>query len=470
MVQAVCVREKPVGLAFFTLLLGAFITMFDLFVVNVAIPAMQEDLSAGVSRMGLVIASYEVGFGGFLIAAGRFGDVFGRRRLYCTGILGFTVTSLLCGIAPDIWTLVLVRFAQGITAALLFPQIYTLLRVLFDDEHRARAFGILGMTLGLAAILGQVVGGLLVDLDLFALGWRMIFLINVPIGAVAALLCFSIPESRLETATRIDVSGAVLITLALVLILFSLLERREAEPAIFRTGLGAGVVLAVFFLYRERALARKKMEPIVDLALFRNGRFSSGRAVVFLIYSTSANLFLCFALLAQQGFGLTALEAGSLFAPASAGFLLASLLAPKIGSKFGTWALPAGMLVYAAGVGALVLSALFTAFLDWKPYYMLPALVLFGCGQGMSMTPLLNFTVSLSDKSHAGIASGLISTMQQIGAACGVAVASLVFSGILENAGNTATNYARSFSLAMICNILAISAGFVIITMILKKR
>ncbi|MGO4816043.1 MFS transporter, partial [Cupriavidus sp. 2MCAB6] len=148
-------------------------TIFDLFVVNVAIPAMQASLGARLSQIGFIVAGYELGFGVLLITGGRLGDIHGRRRLFVVGIAGFTLASALCGLAPTIEILIAARVVQGLAAALLFPQVYASIRVSFSADDARRAFGLLGMTLGLAAIAGQVVGGFLVEANLFGLGWRM---------------------------------------------------------------------------------------------------------------------------------------------------------------------------------------------------------------------------------------------------------------------------------------------------------
>jgi MFS family permease len=179
-------RPGPSSLGVALLLLGGFLTVFDLFVVNVAIPDMQADLHASFSAIGFVIAGYGLSFGVLLIAGGRLGDAYGRRRLFSLGILGFAGTSLLCGLAPDAVSLIIARFLQGAAGAILFPQIYSLLRVLFDDAGRRRAFGLLGMTLGAAAIAGQVLGGLLVANNIFGLGWRIGIFFTGLLGSTAS--------------------------------------------------------------------------------------------------------------------------------------------------------------------------------------------------------------------------------------------------------------------------------------------
>ncbi|WP_254813857.1 MFS transporter [Salinivibrio sp. ES.052] len=159
----------------YVLLLAGFVTIFDLFVVNVAIPSMQARLEASFSQIGFIVAGYELAFGVLLITGGRLGDMFGRRRLFIIGMLGFTLSSLLCAAAPTANILIGARVLQGLSAALLFPQVYASIRVNFTGDDSRRAFGLLGMTLGLAAIAAQVLGGWIVHGDFFGLGWRSLF-------------------------------------------------------------------------------------------------------------------------------------------------------------------------------------------------------------------------------------------------------------------------------------------------------
>jgi MFS family permease len=318
-------KSRPSALALTILLLGGFITVFDLFVVNVAIPSMQADLGVSFAEIGFVIAGYELAFGVLLIAGGRLGDRHGRRRLFALGMAGFAVTSFLCGIAPDATSLIFARLLQGATGAILFPQVYALLRVLYDEAGRRRAFGLLGMTLGLAAIAGQVFGGLIVESDLFGLGWRIIFLINLPIGIIALLSARIIPESRSSDAMGVDWPGIALATAGLLLLLLPLLEGPNIGwPFWTWACMAASIALIGLFLAWEHLVARRGGDPAIDLTLFRNTGFSAGSLVVLLIYSTSTSLFLCFALLVQSGLGLTPFAAGTLFAPASVGFVVAS--------------------------------------------------------------------------------------------------------------------------------------------------
>ncbi|WP_244880626.1 MFS transporter [Rhodovibrio salinarum] len=460
----------PSALALAILLFGGFITVFDLFVVNVAIPTIQRDLEADFADIGFVIAGYELAFGVLLIAGGRLGDIHGRRRLFVLGMLGFALTSFLCGVAPDANALIGARFLQGATAALLFPQVYALLRVLYDDAERRRAFGLLGMTLGLAAIAGQVLGGLIVESDLLGLGWRAVFLINLPIGAIAAVLARTIPESQAPDAIAVDWPGFGLATAGLVLLLLPLLEGSNAGwPAWIWGSFAASALLLAAFIRWERHAGTQGGHPAIDLGLFRNAGFSIGAVVVLLIYSTATSLFMCFALLVQSGFGLTPFEAGTLFAPASVGFVAASLLAPRLVARWGHLVIAGGALIYAAGIVWLIAAA--TTLVNRTDVdVLLPALVLFGFGQGLSMTPLLNLVIGFVEERHAGMAAGFISTMQQVGGAFGVAIVGIFFVDILGRQTGTAamdaSRYAEAFAGAMLYNVIVLVVAAVLIAWI----
>ena len=453
-------KTRSPALALTLLLLGGFITVFDLFVVNVAIPSMQADLGASFAEIGFVIAGYELTFGVLLIAGGRLGDRHGRRRLFASGMAGFAITSFLCGIAPNATSLIVARLLQGATGAILLPQVYALLRVMYDDAGRRRAFGFLGMTLGLAAIAGQVFGGLIVESNLFGLGWRIVFLINLPIGLVALFSARGIPESRSAESMSVDWKGGGLATAGLLLLLFPLLEGPNMGwPLWTWVSMAASVVVLATFLVWEHLVAKHGGDPAIDLALFGSIGFSVGSLVVLLIYSTATSLFLCFALMVQSGLGLTPFAAGTLFAPASVGFAVASLVAPKLVARLGSVAIAAGALVYASGIGWLIVTA--AGLTDGaETVELLLPLIVFGFGQGLSMTPLLNLVIGYVEEKHAGMAAGFISTMQQVGGAFGVSVVGIVFVGILASDAsegvNLAGRYADAFSGAMIYNLAAV--------------
>lgn len=294
--------RRPPWLGLSILLLAGFVTIFDLFVVNVAIPSMQAELGASLSQIGFIVAGYELAFGVLLVTGGRLGDLYGRRRLFILGMAGFTLASFLCGIAPTVEILMGARVLQGLAAALLFPQVYASIRVNFSGDDSRRAFSFLGMTLGLAAIAGQIVGGFLVEANIFDLGWRTIFLVNVPVGVFAILMARFIPETRSPERPTLDWPGVALVSLGLTLLLVPLVESPTHGWQLwsFLSLAGAAILLATFYRHQE---CRRKAghQPLVDMVLMRQPRFAQGGLLVLLIYSTASSFFLCFALWCRRG-------------------------------------------------------------------------------------------------------------------------------------------------------------------------
>ncbi|MGO2347355.1 MAG: MFS transporter, partial [Providencia sp.] len=201
--------NKHQGITLFVLLLAGFVTIFDLFVVNVAIVSIEKSLNASLTELTLIIVGYELAFGLLLITGGRLGDIFGKKTLYQAGMLFFILSSVLCALAPTAMLLVIARFIQGLSSAILFPQVYSSIRINFDQQQAKKAFGYLGMMLGLAAIAGQAFGGWLITLNLFGLSWRTIFLINIPIGILAIALSHYLSEGD-KIKVNLDWVGVIL--------------------------------------------------------------------------------------------------------------------------------------------------------------------------------------------------------------------------------------------------------------------
>ncbi|WP_332460309.1 MFS transporter [Xenorhabdus lircayensis] len=322
-------------------------TIFDLFVVNIAIANIQSHLQASLFQITLVIVIYEIGFGLLLITGGRLGDLFGRRRLFRLGILAFTLTSLLCGLAPTANFLILARFLQGLSSALLFPQVYASIRVSFDGDNSRKAFGLLGMTLGFAAIAGQTLGGWMISANLWNLQWRSIFLINVPIGLLVLLFSSYINESIAQEKSGLDLVGVALSSMGIFALLLPLLIGPTLGWPIWCWALLflACLTLLQFARYEKRYVTRGKT-PLFNFYLLKNKQFSVGCLLVLFVYSTSSSFFLVFALFLQNGLGFNPFDAGLIFAPASIGFVLSSLNAPYWVKHFGSKTIVIGALLY----------------------------------------------------------------------------------------------------------------------------
>jgi EmrB/QacA subfamily drug resistance transporter len=426
------------------LLAGAFMVVLDFFIVNVALPSMAADLEASASSLEWVVAGYGLTFAVFLITAGRLGDDIGRRRVYAIGLGLFTLASLACGLAPSPATLVLARVAQGVAAAVLMPQVLSIIGVAYRGPDYVRALSIYGVVLGLAAVGGQVIGGGLVESDVAGLGWRWCFLINVPIGLAAlALTPVLVPESRAGSRSRLDLAGAILVAAGLVAVLLPLIEgRAQGWPAWTWISLAAAPFILAAFVLHQRALTRRGAAPLLDLGLFGQPGFSGGLATQLLLATAQAAFFVYLALYLQMGRGLDPLESGLVFTIVAVSYVAVSGPAPKLTERYGRTVIAAGGLCLAAGLGSLAL-AVAEVGVGGSLAAFVPGLLLAGAGVGLCFTPLTAIVLGNIDPERAGAASGVLSTTQQVGYSLGVAVTGVIFFG----AGNDA---ARGFELSLI--------------------
>ncbi len=422
------------------LLAGVFISLLDFFIVNVALPDTQRDLHAGPSAVQFIVAGYGLALAALLITAGRLGDLYGRRRMYALGLSLFTVASAACGLAPSAGFLIFARVVQGASAALLMPQILALINTMYTGAQRAKAFTAYGMTVGFGAVFGQLIGGVLIRLDVAGLGWRSIFLINVPIGVAAvALAPRLVPESKASGAARLDLVGTVLVSLGLVAIVLPLVEgQQQGWPEWTFLCLAASVpLLGVFALYQRRIAARGG-SPLINLELFRSRSFSAGVVTNLAYQMMMASFFLVLALYLQDGRGLSALESGLIFLPLGIGYFVSSAKSGVVAARLGRQVVTLGSLVVSAGY--LVLAAAVHDGTGW----LVPGLVISGVGMGFVIAPMPQIVLAGVRPEHAAAASGVLSTAQQAGNAIGVAVIGVVFYNALG-----AGHYAHAFGLGL---------------------
>ncbi|MEV7805379.1 MFS transporter [Microbispora sp. NPDC088329] len=439
------------------LLTGVFITTLDFFIVNVAIPATQRELNASPSAIQFIVAGFGVALASGLVLGGRLGDLYGRRRLFSIGLAVFTLASAACGEAPTAGFLIGARVAQGAGAALLMPQVLAIINTLYTGTHRTKAFNAYGMALGFGGVFGQLIGGVLIRADIAGLGWRSIFLINVPVGAVTLLLTRRlIPESR-ATGARLDLTGAALVCLGLVAIVYPLVQgRQQGWPAWAWLCLAAAVaLLAAFALHQRRTAA-----PLIDPALFRHRSFSAG-VVVSLIYAmTTGSFFLVLALYLQEGRGLDALGSGLIFLPLGLGYFASSALSGRVAARLGRQVVTVGALVVALGYAALAETA--SALGTGRPVaWIIPGLLVAGAGMGLIMAPLPAIVLAGTDPRHAAAASGVLSTAQQAGGAIGVALVGMVFYGALGAPAPAHYPHAFALGLALLVGLAAAVVGLV---------
>jgi EmrB/QacA subfamily drug resistance transporter len=409
------------------LMIGTFMFVLDFFIVNVALPSIQQDLRAGEGAIEWIVAGYAVSTAVLLVTGGRLGDQFGRRRVFAAGLAVFVLTSAACALAPDPAVLVAARVLQGVGAALMAPNILSILGVVYSGPARVRAISVYGMVMGLAAVSGQLIGGVLIRTDLGGLGWRTIFWINVPLG-VAALLASPrlVPESRASQGSRFDLAGVALITACLVAVVLPLVDgRQEGWPAWSWIALAAAVPLAIAFVAHQRRKADRGGAPLLDPRVFAPWPLRAGLVTQTAFWCQQAASYLVIGLYLQQGRGLSPLAAGAVFAVLAAGYLLTSFQAPALTVRFGRSVIAAGAVLAAAGDGALYLAAGHGGPVAW----LFPGLVLLGAGQGLCITPLTTTVLSHAGPASAGSVSGALSTAQQVGNSIGVAVTGVLFFG-----------------------------------------
>jgi len=436
------------------LLSGAFLPILDFNVVNLALPAIQRSVDATSSDVQFVISAYAATYAVFLITGGRLGDLFGRRRMFVVGVTGFTIASVACAAAWSPAVLIAGRILQALTATIMAPQVLASIRVLFPPAEQGRALAFYGAIFGLANICGQILGGVLVSSDLFGLTWQAAFLINVPIG-LAALVggLLVLGDSRAQRARKLDLGGVVLLSLTLILLVYPLVEGRETGWPVWIIAMliACPFMLAAFVCFEAR-LSTGGGDPLVVLSLFRSNGFAIGLVMALAFYMLSS-FYLTFAVYLQSGLQRSPLAAGIATLPFAFGYFVSSLASPRIMQRLGVRALTLGFVFQIVGFGTvmLALSNTLPASLDF-------GLAVAGIGFGIVMPSVIKVVIGGVDQQHAGLASGIVMSTLQIGAALGVAVIGGVFYAALGNS-RTIDSYAHAFTLALGCNLALLALG-----------
>ncbi|MEU8989927.1 MFS transporter [Streptomyces sp. NPDC048558] len=414
---------------------AAFMDLVDVTIVNIAIPSIQREAGASFSQIQWITAGYALAFAAGLITGGRLGDIHGRKRLFLIGIGGFTIASALCGFAANPEMLVASRILQGAMAALMVPQVLSIVHATFPAHERGKVFGLFGAVVGLGAVTGPLLGALLTEWNLFGLEWRPIFLINLPVG-IAGLILGSryITESKAPKALKLDLVGVALVTLGLLMLLYPLTRGRELGWPLwgYVSMAGALVVLAVLVAY-ERRKAGRDGSPLVELSLFKVKSFAAGIAVQTVFGVALGIFFLVWTMYMQFGLGWSPLKAGLTGIPFSiAVSVAAGMSVQALVPRFGRKVLQAGALVMALGVLLYIWESDHYG-LSIAPWQMALPLIVMGVGMGLIVAPLTDAILSEVPREHSGSASGLINTVQQMGNALGLGLVSVVFFGVIDD-------------------------------------
>jgi MFS family permease len=405
-----------------TVLLGVLLPMIDFFIVNVALPTMHHDLHASTGVLELVVSGYSTAYAVLLVLGGRLGDAHGRRRLFLTGIGAFTFASLLCGLAPTATTLVIARVLQGASAALMVPQTLSTIQATGNLESRSRALGWFGATGGLAAVVGQLLGGALVSANIAGSGWRAIFFVNIPVGLIGlAFAAKYVPETKAERHHRIDVPGTILLALTLVAVLIPLTEGRALGWPLWSVVLLAlAPVLAAGFIAAELALERRGGSPLVPPSVLEHSSMRWGLSLGIPFFATFGAFMFVYTLVMQGTLGFSPIRAGVALSPLALTFLATSLATTRLVARYGRSVITSGATIQLVGL-LMVIAALEA----WWPHIsvldLAPGLAVMGAGQGLIMSPLIRVVLSEVPVESAGAGSGVLTTTQQTALALGVA-------------------------------------------------
>jgi MFS family permease len=420
-----------------------FMVILDVFVINVTAPLLREDLGASHSAIQLVVVAYVFSFAIALITGGRLGDVIGRRRMFRLGIAGFVVASAICAAATSPAMLIGGRVLQGLAGAAMLPQMLSIIQVEYAPARRQHAFALQNIAQALASTSGQLIGGCLIAFNPFDLGWRAVFLINIPVGIVVlAVSGLVVPESRSATARRLDLRGVGLASLALGLILLPAIQGRELgwPPWVF-VAMAASIPVGLLFVRSQRRLAARGGAPLVPPQLFASRGFRMGIVSVVVMFAYFS-FFLWFAIFLQEGLGLSALDSGIVYAPMAMISAVVSLAVPRLPGRYQDQLPP---------LGAFLTGCAFTlvALVASRTESLTPAMVIctfpVGASLGLLVPTLMRLVLHTVPTEEAGAAAGVVSTAQQVGNAGGVALIGTIFFVVLNESGGV-NPYSAAFA------------------------
>lgn len=425
-------RRRWAALA--VILAAEVMDLLDALVTTIAAPTIRADLGGSASLVQWLGAGYTLAMAVGLITGGRLGDLYGRKRMFVIGAFGFTATSLLCGLAVSPEMLVGGRVLQGLFGAVMIPQGLGLIKEMFPPEEIGKAFGLFGPVIATSSVGGPILAGWLVDADLFGTGWRMIFLINLPVGLAAAVAAMRLlPELRLPGATRLDLIGVLLVSVAGFLLLYPLIQGQVLGwPAWTFVSMAASLAVFALFGAHETRRARSGGDPLVTPSLFRKRAFTGGLVAGLAFFSGLMGLSLVFTLYTQVGLGYGPLKAGLTGLPQAVGGVIGFGLAMSgLQERLGRGLLQIGTGVMATGAGVLGLT-IHLAGLQVGPWQLAPGLALVGIGMGLTMAPFFDIVLAGVDPHESGSASGTLTAMQQLGAALGTALLGTLFFDLLD--------------------------------------
>ncbi|MFC3769031.1 MFS transporter [Paenibacillus sp. GCM10012303] len=433
------------------MLLSVLLISFNTYMVQVALPLIQDSLHAAFSEAQLIVTGFSLGLAIALIVSGKLGDLYGRKRMLAIGVSGFTILAAIGGIATDPAVMIPVRIMQGLAAALIQPQVLSTLQVCFSLKEKALAFGIYGAMIGIGFTFGLILGGMIVDWNVCGLGWRAIFFIHVPFGLLILSLLPIVPETRGARGQRMDWAGEFMLGAGLFLLVYPLSEGQKQGWPLWTLGclLAAALILFIFTVVQIRK-RKRGTSPLIDLNIFKHRTFRVGILTAAMIYLGMFSLFFILTYYLQFGLRYDVQATSLVFLPLGAGFFIASLVSSRLVGRWGTKVLRLGAI--AMGSGSLLLMGS----LRIDPVHLLHIrnmgiLTIYGFGLGLAATPLVNVVLGAVPARDAGTGSGLFNTWMYLANSIGVALIGLLFSAVLGNSSGGAElpDYVRAFTSAL---------------------
>ena len=417
------------------MLTAEIMDLLDSTIVNVAGPSLQRDLGATPSQLQWIIGGYPLALGASLVVGGRLGDRYGRRPMFLFGIVTFTATSLLCAVAPTNGWLIFFRLLEGVAAAMLLPQGFGLIRQAFPPEEFGKAFAVFGPVFGLGGILGPIVGGFIIQSNLFNFGWRDVFLVNIPIGVVAIVLAWRmLPRQAGDRSVTIDVISAVLAAGAAALLVLPLIQGQQAGWPLWTwlSFLGAALGFVAFYL-RNRAVAKGSRSPLVDPSIFNYRSYTFGIGGLFLFFAGFTGVYLVITLFLQIGQGYSASGAALGNIPIAVGTAIGGMVSGAVlAEKFGRKVLQFGALFQI--IGAILLLIGLRDITHFHLLQLVAGMIVSGFGTGLVVAALFDTIISAISGRAVGSASGLLSAVQSVSSSVGVAVfGTAFFAGVTDH-------------------------------------
>jgi EmrB/QacA subfamily drug resistance transporter len=445
-------------------LIAVVMDMMDGSISTLATPSIKADLGATNADIQWVLAGYTLTFAVLMITGGRLGDIFGRKRMFLTGVAGFTLASALSGMAVSPEMLIASRLLQGLMAAMMLPQVLSIIQVAFPVKERMAAFGLIGAMGGMANVIAPLLAGVLLAVNVMGLSWRPLFLINVPIGIclfVAAY--FVLKESKAPMTLKLDFMGVGIITVSLLMLMYPLVQGNELGwPLWTYVLMTLSVPGFIAFAVHEIRKNRADGSPLVVPELFRIPAFVGGSLICLIMMSGLLAFFFTTSVYMQSGLGYSALETGLTMVAWPICIIVSCIAAMKLGLHYGRKIMSAGTLMMVASAAVLYVR-LSNAGAPVSPFDFLPCTILGGLGMGMIMPLLTDYVLAKVPVKHAGSASGVANTFNELGSAMGIAVVGTVFFGALGS------GYTEAIKEALLLEAIIFLAGFFLVFLLPKN-